>query len=140
MLFRKSSSRDEHPLLLLRDEAFEQSQRSHDRMKNEISLYANEEYEDSTWIRNLTFTPKKSLDPRIPETVNRLVPALLEQMPRMDVMPDRSSRTGLDLLHTMDLKNWLRMMEDADSEQAELKTVVTHNCCLLYTSPSPRDS
>ena len=129
-MFVHGNRPEDHPLIQMRDEAFEQSKRSHERMRNEISLYANEEYEDSRWLQNLTMTAKKSLDPRIQETVNRLVPALLEQMPRMEVMPDRSSQTGLDLLHTMDLKNWLRMMEDADSEQDELKSVVTHNAVM----------
>ncbi len=112
----------------LRDEAFAASEEAHNRMRRELAIYANETYQGGTVrIGRLQPLVAASLDPKIKKGIHRLLPAFLEQMPRIEVQPD--SRTHLDeqLILIQDLQNWMDMMDEVDSEGDRLRTLVTHN-------------
>ena len=112
----------------LRDDAFSASQNAHNRMKRELAIYANEIYSSGNIsIGRLKPLVAASLDPKIKKGIHRLLPAFLEQMPRIEVQPDSRTFMEDDLVLVQDIQNWMDMMDEVDSEGDRLRSLVTHN-------------
>lgn len=120
--------RKRHPLLELRDAAYEAAAPAHERMKKEISLYRNEDYdENDSWIKRFKRSVKKSISPQVSNAVNRLIPIFTEQMAKVDVAPLRRDASELERLSTDELQDHLDTLEAVDSETEELRTLILHN-------------
>ncbi len=112
----------------LRDDAFSASEEAHNRMRRELAIYANEVYASGNIrIGNLRPLVAASLDPKIKKGIHRLLPAFLEQMPRIEVKPDKRASLDEDIMLVQDLQNWMDMMDEVDHEGDRLRTLVTHN-------------
>lgn len=118
-------------LLELRDNAFSASAEAHRRMSREAAIYHSTVYnDDSVRVGSLRPLVAESLDPRVASSVNRLIPAFVQQAPPIEVFPDQSSQEELDVLMTGDIENWMRMLDDVDGEDDHLRTLCYHN--LVY--------
>ena len=112
----------------LRDDAFSASEAAHNRMRRELAIYANETYSSGNIrIGNLKPLVAASLDPKIKKGIHRLLPAFLEQMPRIEVQPDKRAYGEEDFTLVRDLRNWLDMMDEVAKEGDNLRTLTTHN-------------
>ena len=142
-----------HPLVDLRENAFDESKKAHNRIRKELALFKNEEYTDSgTWIDRLKRGVKRSLSPQSRAAVHRLVPVFTESMTNLNITPARKDANEIEWDAAQELEDHLKTTETIDGESEHLKDSVLHNqalgnCvskiywdCLLYTSPSPRDS
>ena len=116
-----------HPLLELRDTAYEAAAPAHERMKNEISLYRNEDYTGESWIKRFKRSVTRSISPQINTAINRLIPIFTEQMAHVSVEPIRSDASELARLATDELQEHLDSLEAIDSEAEELRTLILHN-------------
>ena len=115
----------------LRDNAFTASEEAHNRMVRERAIYHSTIYNDeSVRIGSLRPLVAESLDPRVASSVNRLIPAFVQQAPKIEVFPDQSSSEDLDVIMTGDIENWMMMLDQVDSEDDHLRTLVYHN--LVY--------
>ena len=116
-----------HPLLELRDTAYEAAAPAHERMKNEISLYRNEDYSGESWIKRFKRSVTRSISPQINTAINRLIPIFTEQMAHVNVDPIRNDATELERLATEELQEHLDSLEAVDAETEELRTLILHN-------------
>ena len=116
-----------HPLLELRDAAYEAAAPAHERMKNEISLYRNEEYTGESWIKRFKRSVTRSISPQINTAINRLIPIFTEQMAHINVEPVKSDASELEHLATDELQEHLDTLEAVDAETEELRTLILHN-------------
>ena len=116
-----------HPLLELRDAAYEAAAPAHERMKNEISLYRNEDYTGESWIKRFKRSVTRSISPQINTAINRLIPVFTEQMAHVNVEPIRKDASELERLATDELQEHLDNLEAVDSETEELRTLILHN-------------
>ena len=116
-----------HPLLELRDTAYESAAPAHERMRNEISLYRNEDYTGESWIKRFKRSVTRSISPQINTAINRLIPIFTEQMAHVNVEPIRSDASELARLATDELQDHLDSLEALDSEAEELRTLILHN-------------
>ena len=116
-----------HALLELRDAAYEAAAPAHERMKNEISLYRNEDYTGESWIKRFKRSVTRSISPQINTAINRLIPIFTEQMAHVNVDPIRSDATELEQLATEELQEHLDSLEAVDAETEELRTLILHN-------------
>ena len=116
-----------HPLLELRDAAYEAAAPAHERMKNEISLYRNEDYTGESWIKRFKRSVTRSISPQINTAINRLIPVFTEQMAHVNVEPIRMDASELERLATDELQEHLDNLEAVDSETEELRTLILHN-------------
>lgn len=116
-----------HPLLELRDTAYEAAAPAHERMKNEISLYRNEDYTGESWIKRLKRSVTRSISPQINTAINRLIPIFTEQMAHINIEPIRSDASELERMATDELQEHLDTLEAIDSEADELRTLILHN-------------
>ncbi len=115
-------------LVELRDDAFTASQDAHNRMKREMAIYKNEGYLDgSVRLGKLRPLVQASLNPKTTNAINRMIPAFLEQTPRIDVQPDRHAHNEEDFLLVQDLQNWRDMNDEVDSEASNMNAFITHN-------------
>ena len=112
----------------LRDDAFSASEVAHQRMERELMIYNNTAYENER-VRLGSLKPLvgESFDPRVTSAVNRLIPAYMQQLPKIEVFPDRHSQDDLAIEHTGIIEDWLEMMNEVDDEQSRLRTMVHHN-------------
>ena len=116
-----------YPLLELRDTAYEAAGPAHERMKNEISLYRNEDYTGESWIKRFKRSVTRSISPQINTAINRLIPIFTEQMAHINVEPIRSNTSELERMATDELQEHLDTLEAIDSEAEELRTLILHN-------------
>lgn len=116
-----------HALLELRDAAYEAAAPAHERMKNEISLYRNEDYTGESWIKRFKRSVTRSISPQINTAINRLIPVFTEQMAHINVEPIRSDASELERMATDELQEHLDNLEAVDSETEELRTLILHN-------------
>ena len=116
-----------HALLELRDAAYESAAPAHERMKNEISLYRNEDYTGESWIKRFKRSVTRSISPQINTAINRLIPIFTEQMAHVNVDPIRGDATELEQLATEELQEHLDSLEAVDAETEELRTLILHN-------------
>ena len=103
-------------MLELRDNAFDNSAKHHERMRHELRVFQNNGYSNSTRVGGVYAMSSESLDPKIQTAILRLIPAFREQMPRIEIQPDKSARTEFDIMLTQDIQNWYEMMEEVDDE------------------------
>ena len=120
-------SEKQHPLLNLRDAAYEASEIAHRRMRSEIALYRNDEYTGDSWIKRFVPSVKRSINPKITNTINRLIPVFSEQIAHINLEPMREDPSRWDLLALEELEEHLEVSESVDSESDELKTLIIHN-------------
>ena len=112
----------------LRDDAFSASEVAHSRMERELMIYNNTAYDnDRVRLGSLKPLVGESFDPRVTSAVNRLIPAYMQQIPKIEVFPDRHSQTESDVELTGVIQNWLEMMNEVDDEPSRLRTFVHHN-------------
>ena len=112
MNFLKS---DTHPLVKLRNKAFEASSKSHAEMKHAWELYNNsDEYGDKTFE-----------DPAITDAIDRLIPVFTQGLSKVKVEPDKSNMTQYDAPLVDMLDRFLRSHEEADMESERIRTIVT---------------
>lgn len=117
-------------LIDLRDEMLEASKYAHDRIRKELAIYRNVAYTGAERIGGVKTMTKTSIDPKVRKGVNRLIPGFIQNAARIEVQPDKSSRTEEDIQHCEDLQNWLDMNDDATDESEELHAAVQHNLAL----------
>ena len=112
-----------HPLLQMRDDAFDASKQAHARIAHDLSLYRNENYTGDDWIRGFERIALKPLDPKIPTVVQRLIPAFTEGLPKLEVKP----KTAVDYIDVKILERYLEVNEEQDAESLQVQTMVYHN-------------
>ena len=112
-----------HPLLKLRDEGFDAARKVHSRIKHDIGLYRNQPYSGEDWISGFERIVQKPLDPKIPVTIQRLIPAFTEGIPKIEVRPKRD----VDYYDVKILERFLEINEDQDQEALRIETMVYHN-------------
>ena len=118
----------------LRDDAFSASQDAHNRMKREMAIYKNEGYLDgSVSLGSLKPLVQASLDPKVTNAINRMLPAFLEQTARIEIQADRHAQNEEEFILVQDLQNWMDMMDEVDSEASQLNALVTHNLAIGNT-------
>ena len=115
--------KSEHPLIQMRDDAFSASKDAHARIKHDISLYRNESYSGSDWIRGFERIVQKPLDPKIPVSVQRLIPAFTEGLPKLEVSP----KNAIDYIDVKILERYLEVNEEQDSEALKIQDMVYWN-------------
>ena len=115
-----------HPLVALRDAAFEASHGAHQRMIHEQILYRNEEAE-SWYQRHLPFAAKRSIDPRIHKAIDKMVPAFASELTKVEIQAEKSTQTDEDNLLIDDLRRYLGAHEQADEEAERLETLIYDN-------------
>ena len=112
-----------HPLIEMRDDAFDAAKNAHARIAHDLSLYRNENYTGSDWIRGFERIVSRPLDPKIPLSVQRLIPAFTEGLPKLEVSPKSAS----DYIDVRILERYLEVNEEQDSEALNVETIVYHN-------------
>ena len=119
-------------VLDIRDDMVDSSKDAHDRIRKELAIYRNEAYAGGgiERIGGVKAMAKVSIDPKVRKGVNRLIPGFVQNASRIEVQPDKSSRTEEDIQHVEDLQNWLDMNDDATDEGEELHAAVQHNLSL----------
>ena len=112
----------------MRDAAFEYHASSHEAMFHQLMLYMNEDI-DSWWARHgtLRFAQKRSVDPKIRNALDRMIPAFAAELTKIEVQPDKSAQTYADMLFIEDLKSYLDQHEQADSEASRIETLIYQN-------------
>lgn len=114
-------------LIDLRDLLLNSNKGAHDRIRRELAIYRNEAYTGVERIGGVKSMVKASIDPKVRKGVNRLIPGFVQNASRIEVQPDRSSRTEMDIQYCQDIQNWLDMNDDATDEGEELHVAVMHN-------------
>ena len=109
------------------DFAFDESQSDHERIQESMDLYKNSGYDERKWILGLSLPTKKSIDPKIRRSINRLIPAYTEQTPRIEIQPDDTQYVDLDIPYVEELSHWNQIMEELDNEAERLETMIAHN-------------
>ena len=109
------------------EHAFSEATEAHNRIRESMQLYKNSGYDEGKWILGLTLPTKKSIDPKIRRSINRLIPAYTEQTPRIEIQPDRTDYLELDQEPIEELSHWNEMMENLDNEEERMETMVAHN-------------
>lgn len=117
-------------ILDVRDEMIDASKWAHDRIRRELAIYRNEPYSGIQRIGGVKAMTKTSIDPKVRKGVNRLIPGFIQNASRIEVQPDKSYRTEMDIDYCEDLQNWLDMNDDATDEGEELHAAVQHNLSL----------
>ena len=112
-----------HPLIEMRDEAFSAAKGAHARIEHDVSLYRNENYTGSDWIRGFERIVSRPLDPKIPLTVQRLIPAFTEGLPKLEVRP----KSAIDYIDVKILERYLEVNEEQDGEALQIQTMVYGN-------------
>ena len=112
-----------HPLIQMRDDAFSAAKQAHARIEHDLSLYRNENYTGSDWIRGFERIVQKPLDPKIPVSVQRLIPAFTEGLPKLEVRP----KTAVDYIDVKILERYLEVNEEQDQEALQIQTMVYGN-------------
>ena len=116
----------QHPLLELRDAAFEAAAPAHARMENDMRLYRNEDYTGETWIKRFKRSVSKSISPQVSTVVNRLIPVFTEQVGKVEVRPMDVAASELEWLAIEELQEHLDSQEALDSESEEVRTLILH--------------
>ena len=120
----------------LRDNAFSASETAHTRMVKERAIYHSTVYnDDSVRIGGMRPLVAESLDPRVASSVNRLIPAFVQQAPPIEVFPDKTSAKDteagqIEVIYSGKIKDWMMMLDGVDSEADHIRTLVYHN--LVY--------
>ena len=117
-------------LIDLRNELLDCNKVSHERIRRELRIYRNEDYTGVERIGGVKAMTKSSIDPKVRKGVNRLIPGFQQNASRIEVQPDKSSRTEMDIQYIEDIQNWLDMNDDATDEAEELHVAVQHNLAL----------
>lgn len=117
-------------LIDLRDELLDTNKGAHERIRRELAIYRNEAYTGIEKIGRVKAMAKQSIDPKIRKGVNRLIPGFQQNAARIEVQPDKSSRTEFDIQFIEDIQNWLDMNDDATDEAEDLHVGVMHNLAL----------
>lgn len=82
-------------MVALWDASFEASHDDHERMKHKMLFYHSDEV--GSWRqRHLPFAAKRSVDPRIHKTIDKMVPAFASKLTRGEIQPDMSEQTARD--------------------------------------------
>lgn len=115
------------PLLELRESAFEAAAPAHDRMKEDMRLYRNEDYQGDTWIKRFKRSVSRSISPQVSVVVNRLIPVFTEQTGRVEVRPMEPAAGELEWLSITELQEHLDTQEAVDAESEEMRTLILHN-------------
>ena len=121
-----------HPLIAMRDDAFSAAKHAHARIEHDLSLYRNENYTGSDWIRGFERIVSRPLDPKIPLVVQRLIPAFTEGLPKLEVSP----KSAIDFIDVRILERFLEVNEEQDQEALQIQTCVYWNqiggTCIRY--------
>lgn len=117
--------------------AFSASKNSHQRIKKAMGIFNNEVH-DGIALDGYTSMTQKSLDPQIKLGGHRMLPALIEALPEVQIV----ARNDGDIQDIEDLAEINKIMEDADSEFERMKTALTQGIAtgntLSMTTYDPR--
>lgn len=114
-------------LLQLRDEAFQESEQAHNRLRHELAVFRNEGYEEGTRVGASYALVEESLMPQIQIGCLRLVPAFREQIARINVEPDGDDPTVQEVLFSEGIANWNKMYEEVDDEGGRMRSNIYWN-------------
>ena len=114
-------------LLQLRDEAFQESERAHARLRHELAVFRNNGYAEGSRVGPSFAMVDESLMPQIQVGCHRLVPAFREQISKINVEPDSDNPTVQDILHTEGIANWNEMYEEVDDEGGRMRAHIYWN-------------
>ena len=119
-------------ILELRDHAWDEASYAHDRIRYEQAIYHstvdNGMYQNNNVrIGKLEPLVAESLDPRITSGINRLIPAFMQQAPRIEVFPSKESDSKLEGVLTGDVEDWMVTLDSVDSEPDNLRSLIYHN-------------
>lgn len=114
-------------LLQIRDEAFQESARSHDRMKFELAVFRNEGYKEGDRIGNAYVQVDESLMPMITSGCIRLIPAFREQIAEIKVESDLPAPMEEEQYLVETLSNWDKMYEEVDDEGGKMRAAIYRN-------------
>ena len=117
-------------LIDLRERALDGSREAHARVRRELAIYRNEGYSAGQRVGGVYSMAKESIEPKIRRGVNRLIPGFVENMGRIEVLPDSSYRTEEDIQFCGDIQNWLDMNDDATDEGEEMHIAIQQNLSL----------
>ena len=97
-------------LLQLRDEAFQESTRAHDRLRHELAVFRNEGYSEGTRVGASYALVEESLMPQISTGCLRLVPAFREQISKIHIESDKKAPSVEEVLFLKGLRIGTRCM------------------------------
>jgi len=114
-------------LLQIRDEAFAEAERAHERMRFELAIFRNEGYRDGDRVGATTVQVNESLMPQISTGCIRLIPAFREQIAEIHIESDLNAPTEEDQMLVEGLGNWDKMYEEVDAEGARMRANIYRN-------------
>ena len=120
----------QHKLIAMRDAAFEASSPAHDRMVEAANLYENRDYDKRTWLRGFKASVQKQINPKIRQSVDRLMPIFTEQLAKVDLLPLREDANPLERESIEELESHVELAEATYNETEVIRTHIQHN--LVY--------
>lgn len=114
-------------LLQLRDEAFAESERAHERIRHELAVFKNEGYRAGDRVGATSVLVDESLMPQISTGCIRLIPAFREQISEIHLQSDKPAPTEEDQILVEGLSNWDKMYEEVDNEGGKMRASIYRN-------------
>lgn len=118
-------------LIEIRDEAFGEAAKSHDRIRFELAIFKNDGYTkrfgDAQSVGALKAQVNESLVPQITNGCLRLIPAFREQQSEIKIESDKSAPEEYDQLLIENLNNWNKMYEEVYDEGMAMRAAIYRN-------------
>ena len=114
-------------LLQIRDEAFSEAAKAHERIRFELAIFKNQGYVTDSKVGPLVAQVDESLVPQISTGCMRLIPAFREQMADIQVKSDEPAPEEADQLLVEGLMNYGKMYEEIDDEGERMRSNIYRN-------------
>ena len=114
-------------LLQIRDEAFSEAAKAHERIRFELAIFKNQGYVTDSKVGPLVAQVDESLVPQISTGCMRLIPAFREQMSDIQVKSDEPVPEEADQLLIEGLMNYGKMYEEIDDEGERMRSNIYRN-------------
>jgi hypothetical protein len=117
----------EKELLRLKRDAFDAAKDGHEVIKFEQSVYRNQAaYAGTPKVGPVASVSAEELYPKTTETINKLAPRIEDAAVRIEIQPDRSSKTEDEIRLVKEIQNWVDMYEQVDGEGEQLRMAIHH--------------
>ena len=114
-------------LLQIRDEAFAESARAHERICHELAVFRNEGYRAGDRVGAANVLVDESLMPQIRSGCIRLIPAFREQISEIHLQSDKNAPTAEEQYLIEGISNWDKMYEEVDNEGGKMRANLYRN-------------
>ena len=118
-------------LIQIRDEAFAEAAKSHDRIRFELAIFRNDGYAnqfgENQRVGALNAQVTESLVPQISTGCIRLIPAFKEQQSEIKIESDKPAPEEYDQILIENLNNWNKMYEEVYDEGMAMRAAIYRN-------------